>query len=243
MGEIIAMEMWGDEAAQETVREECAFSPAHYRHVLEAAQAAGYYLLGFAEFLNRKPDRFLLLRHDVDVSLDYAVAMAEMEGELGARATYFVRIHAEGYSPLSRAGRTALRHLIALGHEVALQHEVGFFPADGQTPAEQLRGEIRVLEGATGVPVLGVARHMPKWGEELPSRDVLGASGMLYAAGDEVFNEGALFLSDASRRWKGGCPCRFIGGWPKIYLLTHPIWWLNEDANVVIINELLREGR
>ena len=53
----------------------CAFSLDHYGELLEAARAGGYSFAGF-ESPPRPGD--LLLRHDVDLSLDAALRMAEL---------------------------------------------------------------------------------------------------------------------------------------------------------------------
>ena len=64
----------------------CAFDLEHYRELLDAARAGGY---RFA-FFDREPvPGDLLLRHDVDLSLDAALTLAELEAEAGAHATYF----------------------------------------------------------------------------------------------------------------------------------------------------------
>ena len=53
----------------------CEFSLAHYRELLEAAKGGGYRFAGF----DRPPGGGdLILRHDVDLSLEAAVAMAEI---------------------------------------------------------------------------------------------------------------------------------------------------------------------
>ena len=59
----------------------CAFDLAHYRELLEAAQAGGY---RFASFDREPRAGDLFLRHDVDLSLDAALRMAEVEAEAGA---------------------------------------------------------------------------------------------------------------------------------------------------------------
>ena len=56
----------------------CAFDLDHYRELLEAAQAGGY---RFATFDARPAAGDLFLRHDVDLSLDAALRMAELEAE------------------------------------------------------------------------------------------------------------------------------------------------------------------
>ena len=65
----------------------CDFSLAHYRELIRAAEA-GDYRFAFFDDEPRKGD--LLLRHDVDLSLEAAVEMARAEAELGAQATYFL---------------------------------------------------------------------------------------------------------------------------------------------------------
>ncbi|MBX5474886.1 MAG: GNAT family N-acetyltransferase, partial [Thermoleophilia bacterium] len=65
----------------------CAFNLAHYRELLDAAEAGGYR----CAFFDREPaPGDLFLRHDVDMSLDAALAMAELEAERGVAATYFL---------------------------------------------------------------------------------------------------------------------------------------------------------
>ena len=59
----------------------CAFSLDHYRELLAAARAGGY---RFAHFEQPPRPGDLLLRHDVDLSLDAALTMAELEAG-GAR--------------------------------------------------------------------------------------------------------------------------------------------------------------
>src|SRR5213075_2207995 len=50
----------------------------------------------------------LLLRHDVDMSLDAALAMAELEAERGVAATYFLMTRGEFYNLDARSGDAAL---------------------------------------------------------------------------------------------------------------------------------------
>src|SRR5207244_1537073 len=61
-----------------------------------------------------------LLRHDVDLSLEAALELAELEAELAAPATYFVMTESVFYNLASRAGERALERLRELGHRVGL---------------------------------------------------------------------------------------------------------------------------
>ena len=95
----------------------CAFDLAHYRELLEAAKAGGY---RFA-FFDREPEAGdLLLRHDVDLSLEAAIRLAELEAELGVRATYLLLKRSEFYNLAAPSGEAAIARLRELGHRVGL---------------------------------------------------------------------------------------------------------------------------
>jgi hypothetical protein len=95
----------------------CSFDLEHYRELLDAAQAGGY---RFA-FFDREPRAGdVLLRHDVDLSLEAALAVAELEAEAGARATYFLMTESVFYNLASAPGRAAIERLRELGHRVGL---------------------------------------------------------------------------------------------------------------------------
>ena len=84
----------------------CAFDLDHYRELLEAAQAGGY---RFAFFEGAPQPGDLLLRHDVDLSLDAALRMAELEADAGAQATYFLMTGSVFYNLDSHEGEHAMR--------------------------------------------------------------------------------------------------------------------------------------
>jgi len=48
-----------------------------------------YKIVPFCE-VSKEDDSFLILRHDVDASLEAALKMARVEKNLGIRSTYFV---------------------------------------------------------------------------------------------------------------------------------------------------------
>ena len=83
----------------------CAFSLDHYGELLDAARAGGY---RFAGFESPPQPGDLLLRHDVDLSLDAALRMAELEAEAGATATYFLMTESVFYNLASKEGVAAL---------------------------------------------------------------------------------------------------------------------------------------
>lgn len=60
-------------------------------------------------------------RHDVDVSLDAAAAMARFAAEIAdVRCTFYVMVAGEHYNPFSPVGRRRVQEIEALGHRVGL---------------------------------------------------------------------------------------------------------------------------
>ena len=68
----------------------------------------------------RPTDGTVILRHDVDLSLDAALRMAELEHDAGASATYFLMTESVFYNLDSSEGVAAIARLRELGHRVAL---------------------------------------------------------------------------------------------------------------------------
>lgn len=177
----------------------CAFDFAHYRELLGAARAGGY---RFAFFDGDPEPGDLLLRHDVDLSLDAAVRMAELETDAGAAATYFLMTESVFYNLGSEEGRTAIERLRALGHRVGL-HAVW--------PRAELDGRFD--------PV--VAWHNPD--PPYMSEPVAGAANVM----EPRFFSPETYRSDSNQHWRHGCPHEELaaGKFEWLQLLTHPEIW------------------
>ena len=177
----------------------CDFDLGHYRELLEAAKAGGY---RFA-FFDREPAAGdLLLRHDVDLSLDAALTLAELEAEAGAAATYFLMTGSVFYNLASTEGERALSRLRELGHRVGL-HAV--YP--------QLDFDDRFD------PV--VAWHNPD--PEFMREPVDGAVNVMQAPYFDTDH----YRSDSNQLWRSGCPHEDLaaGRFEWLQLLTHPEIW------------------
>ena len=95
------------------------FSLDIYRELLETLQKAGYELISYAEYCKgMRPERFVILRHDVDKKPENSVRTAQIEHSIGARATYYFRSSESGaFSP------DAIRAIAKSGHEIGYHYE------------------------------------------------------------------------------------------------------------------------
>jgi hypothetical protein len=184
----------------------CAFDLAHYRELLDAAQAGGY---RFAFFDHDPEPGDLFLRHDVDLSLEAAVELAELEADAGARATYFLMPQSVFYNLASRPGEAALARLRELGHAVGL-HAVH--------PHVELDGRFD--------PVL--AWHNPD--PEFMRAPLDGAENVM----GERFFDPDRYRSDSNQHWRSGCPHEELaaGRFDWLQLLVHPEIWVYEGATM-----------
>jgi hypothetical protein len=184
----------------------CSFTLDHYRELLDAARAGGY---RFATF-DAPPGRGdLFLRHDVDLSLDAALRMAELEAEAGATATYLLMTESVFYNLASTEGVAALGRLRALGHRVGL-HAV--YP------------NARLDERFDPV----VAWHNPD--PEYMSAPLDGAVNVM----QDGWFDPATYRSDSNQRWRSGCPHEELrsGAFAWLQLLTHPEIWAYPGATM-----------
>ena len=76
------------------------------------------------DFTAAEPDRrHLVLRHDVDMCLERAVAMATVEAELGVSASYFLLVNTEMYNVGSRHARNLVGEILRHGHKIGLHFD------------------------------------------------------------------------------------------------------------------------
>jgi hypothetical protein len=178
----------------------CAFDLEHYRELIVAARAGGY---RFAFFNTVPAAGDLLLRHDVDLSLEAALVLAELEAELEAPATYFLMTRSEFYNLESPSGVAAIERLRRLGHRVGLHAVYPDAARDG--------------------------RFDPVFAWHNPDPDYLTApvEGVVNAM-QAGFFDSEHYRSDSNQRWRHGCPHESLarGDFEWLQLLVHPEIWV-----------------
>ena len=184
----------------------CSFDLVHYREILEAAQAGGY---GFTAFGDGPERGDLFLRHDIDLSLDAALTMAELEAELGVRTTFLLMTESVFYNLASAEGVAAIERLRELGHRIGL-HAVH--------PHVELDDRFE--------PV--ISWHNP--GPEYMSEEIPGAINVY---GERYFSP-QTYRSDSNQRWRSGCPHEElrVGSFPWLQILIHPEVWVYPGATM-----------
>ena len=205
------------------------FTEAGYRHLLASFGRRGYEPRLFED--GKAEGRHLLLRHDIDVSIEAALRIAEIESDLRIRATYFVMLRTEMYNPFSQRGLAGLARLTSLGHRVGLHFDASYYDDALDVLDAAVAQECSALETMTDRGVDIVSFHRPPSALQGLDR-LVGGRAHTY---EPRFVQRMDYCSDSRGGWHHGHPLDHpaVAEGRALQLLTHPIWWMAGPGDTV----------
>mgnify|MGYP001191941076 CR=1 FL=1 len=214
-----------------------SFSPKGYEKLINGLLERGYKV---RDFLEADPAQsHLVLRHDIDMSLEAAVEIAKLENRLGIAAHYFVLLRTEFYNIFSKNGLQAIEDIVGLGHKIGLHFDASLYTNEELESAAEW--EIGCLQCVTGREVEMVSFHRP-------AKFLLGRkkslAGRCHSYQPQFFEKMA-YCSDSRGDWNYGHPhtLKAVQEGRALQLLTHPIWWTknNYSGPVPILDQLAND--
>lgn len=177
-------------------------------------------------------DKFILMRHDVEYSVERAYELAKVESSMDFTSTFFFQWTNNSYNILSRKNKDLIKDMHERGHTIGLH-----FALNGMTDMEQIKKQI-----AKEMDILNSMFEfkMDTFSIHRPSKDVLRENiklpGIINAYQDEFFTfaenvtentpVSVKYLSDANHIWRYGYPDeKNILENDKVQILTHPFAW------------------
>ncbi|MGB8275820.1 MAG: hypothetical protein WCF16_11215 [Alphaproteobacteria bacterium] len=205
------------------------FTLPAYRDLLQALRTRGYEARSFPAADPRQ--RHLVLRHDLDMSIEAALPVAALEADLGMAATYFVLLRTEMYNPFSAASRRDLLLLADQAHAIGLHFDASLYDQDWAALEAGAAVECRVLEDILGRPVEIVSFHRPA--EHLLGQD-RPLAGRRHTYEPRFFRDMG-YCSDSRGEWRFGRPLAHeaVAKGAALQLATHPIWWVAGEGESV----------
>ena len=197
------------------------FSFEDYREIIRIIQATGRHA-NYADALSK--DSFVIMRHDVEYSVERAYELARVEQSMDFVSTYFFQWTNNSYNILSRRNMDMIKDMHERGQHIGLH-----FALNGMTDMTEIRKQVR--------KEMNIHR---------PSKDVLRENikleGLLNAYQDDFFTFAdkitpetpvdVKYMSDANHIWRYGYPdAENINGHAKVQILTHPFAWCKEGYN------------
>lgn len=201
------------------------FTLKNYRRLLRIAKKK--YKFRFFEKKNIA-EPHLLLRHDLDHSIDAAHKMALIEKEEGVVATYQILLHSEMYSIFEKKTLELLKSIISYGHRLALHFDPTFYEISSrESLLEKIYFEKGILETLLNVKIKDISFHSPdalgfiNWQED-------SFHSMLNSY-SEYFSERYEYVSDSNGYWRHKrLEDVLLNSSRNLQVLVHPIWWHDE---------------
>lgn len=196
-----------------------------YRGVLQAFQAIGYESRQFTNF-DRK-QKHLIIRHDVDFSLELALKMAKTEHDLGCVGAYFILLTSPFYNSLEPNNLKYLKEIHALGHDIGLHLEL---EADVDLH-EKAQYEAALLAHLIDDDVDLVSFHRPTANTSSVSVKDLNIEGLINVYQEPYFDTDH-YCSDSRGAWHYHEPLKHpcVEKGEFLQFLTHPMWWGGSGA-------------
>lgn len=177
------------------------FTKEKYRELIQQLKSSGYEFISYADYcVQKRPDKFVILRHDVDLKPRNSLETATDEKALGAKASYYFRAVPESWDA------SIIQAIHGMGHEVGYHYE-SLTTCNGnvQSAYEDFKTNLQRLREL--VPVATICMHgSPR--SPFDSKDIwktydfreLGIIGEPYLTTDFSL---MLYLTDTGRRWDG----------------------------------------
>jgi len=183
----------------------------------------------------------LFVRHDVDMSLQKAVQMAEIEANLKIKATYYILFSSPFYNALSKNSLAKMQMIKDMGMGIGIH----FDAAVKEMPVVDMRDEILVqaglLEHHLG-PLEGMSCtfHRTFMGKSPNNRliSMLNSVDIYSPDYDRSFH----YISDSGHNWRED-PIEAMMKYAKIHINVHPEWYNDEYCSMEeCLHELNLDG-
>ena len=171
----------------------------------------------------------LILRHDVDLSLESVLPIAKIENELGIVSTYFIRIAGPYFNLIEDNNLKICRKLIELGHNLGLHAEIRNPDIEIPKIAQQILFQRELMQEILQQNIEVFSLHNPG-NLRINFFDLKMYLNEFNFAYDELYYSKDRYFSDSNGKWRD--PQRMqnaIESNPNlVQLLIHPEWWSSQ---------------
>lgn len=176
------------------------FTITAYKSLLTSLKDAGYPFVTFSEYLRNKPERAIMLRHDVDDRKLHSLEFARIQHEMGITGTYYFRMVPESFD------EDVIREIHQMGHEIGYHYEdMDFAKGDPDKAIRLFEEHLEKLRKV--VPVSTICMHgSPR--SKYDNKDVWKHYDYkkYQIIGEPYFDidfRKVFYLTDTGRQWDG----------------------------------------
>lgn len=202
------------------------FTLSNYRCLLRLVKQ-NYVFRSYTDF--SKKEKFIIWRHDIDVSLHQALKLAKIEHDEGIKALYCLHLHNMFYNIFEREITDIIKEIIVLGHQIGLHFDPEYYGLkdDVELLNKYLLREKQILNDIFNCEIDVFSFHNPT---PLALKCDDWEYGDIINAYAKYFREEVGYCSDSNGYW------RFrrledvlkIANDKRLHILTHPVYWQEE---------------
>jgi len=200
-----------------------------YPQILGQVLDAGYAFKRYDPFSFKSGMPVIFLRHDIDLGLDLALELAEVDRSSIVQSTFFILSDCPFYDIASTESIKAVNELFKMGHDIALH--VDFSPV--VNIKLKLEAELRKLKRL--FPFLRTdifSIHRPGRLRTWERLDF----GLTNVSNTHLFGHQVAYLSDSTGKWNENGPPLSSDAFLSrlaVQLIIHPVWWVSEGPSPV----------
>ena len=197
------------------------FTYEAYEDMINLLRQNDYQVVNYYNYEN--VNKCVILRHDVDMSLEKAVEMAHLEKKLGVCSTYYVLISSEFYNIYSKRSARCLDEIMQCGHDIGLHFDEERYGKKSDI-VKHMEQEVDLLGMCLNREVKSISMHRPSK-ETLEANYVIRGGKILNSYGKEFFTY-FKYVSDSRKQWREDVFHIIQSSHHnRLHILTHPIWY------------------
>ena len=208
-----------------------------YKKFLTKLKKKNYKFKFFHHKLSDKSN--ILLRHDVDFDVDFAVKMAQFEKRNNVKSTFFFLLTSAVYNILNKEIINKIISIKKLGHEIGLHFDPSAYNKKEVTNG--LKIELKIFEKLFKKKVKIISFHKPNKKILKIDKKILGINHTY----QKLFSKKMGYFADSRNTFRYGHPLKSIefNNNLNLQILIHPIWWQKKfDTHINIkVKELIKK--
>ena len=170
----------------------------------------------------------VILRHDIDFDIDYALEIAKIEYSLGVKSNFFFLLTGNFYNITNNQNINKIKNIKKLGHQVGIHFDPSNYNDKGLIQA--LKNEKKIFEKILNIKVKVISIHRPH--KKFLNNDKKIAN--LYHTYQLRFvSKNIEYYADSRNKFRYGNPINSeaFNNKKNLQILIHPIWWMNQFNN------------
>lgn len=207
------------------------FTYAEYERMLNML-LEDYEFISFskAKFSREKMEKKVLMRHDIDQSIEKTQKIVEIETRLGISSTYFILFRSPFYNIFSCDQEKLIRNIIDNNHFIGLHFDYSGYSFNSiSSLANQMLLEAEIMQKYFNVKVDAVSFHRPFDINYLKKLEL-----SLYPhAYEPLFVEQYKYFADSRGKFRFGSPMESEAFLQKknLQINIHPEWWNEKELD------------